>query len=148
MPQKEQPLILILSRVAHNLKSEVIEGIFCQTRKRAHSIVSLCEELAYCRVVQNSPIGMIFNFLSEIVRCGASQKNRPRDSTKAYSPRYLTFSKVPLTGGGFRGWVTHFGVKKKAAKLCSLLLRRRLRLITRNYSVGMSLFTFFEPIRA
>ena len=34
-------------------------------------------------------------FLSEVVRCGASQKNSPRDSTKSYSPRTITFSDVP-----------------------------------------------------
>ena len=28
---------------------------------------------------------------SEVVRCGASQKNTPRDSTKTYSPRGVTF---------------------------------------------------------
>ena len=27
--------------------------------------------------------------------CGASQKKSPRDSTKSYSPRTLTFSDVP-----------------------------------------------------
>ena len=34
-------------------------------------------------------------FLSEGVRCGASQKRVPRDSTKAYSPWYSTFWDVP-----------------------------------------------------
>ena len=38
----------------------MIEGILCQTKKRVRSIVDLCEELAYCRLVQNSPIRMIF----------------------------------------------------------------------------------------
>ena len=34
-------------------------------------------------------------FSSEVVRCGASQKNSPRDSTKSYSPRTITFRDVP-----------------------------------------------------
>ncbi|MBR2975609.1 MAG: hypothetical protein IKC57_02040 [Alistipes sp.] len=33
--------------------------------------------------------------LSKVVRCGASQKKTPRDSTKTYSPRGLTFWDVP-----------------------------------------------------
>ena len=32
----------------------------------------------------------IDNFLSEVVRCGASQKKHLRDSTKAYSPKVFT----------------------------------------------------------
>ena len=32
---------------------------------------------------------------SEVVRCGASQKRVPRDSTKTYSPWYSTFWDVP-----------------------------------------------------
>lgn len=36
-----------------------------------------------------------FHFLSEVVRCDASQKKSPRDSTKAYSPRTLTLSDTP-----------------------------------------------------
>ena len=34
-------------------------------------------------------------FSSEVVRCGASQKNSPRDSTKSYSPRTITFRDAP-----------------------------------------------------
>ena len=33
--------------------------------------------------------------LSKVVRCGTSQKKTPRDSTKTYSPRGLTFWDVP-----------------------------------------------------
>ena len=33
--------------------------------------------------------------LSKVVRCGASQKKTPRDSTKTYSPRGLAFWDVP-----------------------------------------------------
>ena len=36
-----------------------------------------------------------FNFLSEGVRCGASQKKGLRDSTEAYSPKVFTFRDVP-----------------------------------------------------
>ena len=34
-------------------------------------------------------------FLSEVVRCGASQKKDLRDSTKSYSPKVFVFSDVP-----------------------------------------------------
>ena len=33
--------------------------------------------------------------LSKVMRCGASQKKTPRDSTKTYSPRGLAFWDVP-----------------------------------------------------
>ena len=33
--------------------------------------------------------------VGEVVRCGASQKRVPRDSTKTYSPWYSTFWDVP-----------------------------------------------------
>ena len=41
-------------------KSEVIEGIFRQTRSGVRSILDVCEELRYRRLVENSPIRMIF----------------------------------------------------------------------------------------
>lgn len=34
------------------------------------------------------------NFLSEVVRCGASQKNMAWDSTKAYSTSHIAFGDV------------------------------------------------------
>ena len=43
-------------------KSKVIEGIFCQTRSGVRSILNVCEELRYCRLVKNTPIRMIFLF--------------------------------------------------------------------------------------
>ena len=50
----------------------------------------VCEQLKTIQAPQYT-----YNFLSEVVRCGASQKKSPRDSTKSYSPRTLTFSDVP-----------------------------------------------------
>jgi hypothetical protein len=41
-------------------KSKMIEGILCQTRNGARSILVVCEELRYRRAVQNSPIKLLF----------------------------------------------------------------------------------------
>ena len=42
-----------------------------------------------------APLAVIPFLLSKAVRCGASQKKTPRDSTKTYSPRGLAFWDVP-----------------------------------------------------
>ena len=47
------------------------------------------------RDLLRSPHHPTTHFLSEAVRYGASQKNSPRDSTKSYSPRTITFSDTP-----------------------------------------------------
>ena len=80
-------------------KSEVIEGFFCQTKSPMRSILSVCEQLGYSNHSHHTR-----NFLSEGVRCGASQKKDLRDSTNRTARRSLLL------------------------EMC-----RRLRLITRNY---------------
>ena len=78
-----------------------------QTRNRVRSILSVCEELGYRSLTQQTLLKNNFNFLSEVVRCGASQKKHRWDSTK------------------------------RTARRCLLLeMCRRLRLITRNYLVN------------
>jgi hypothetical protein len=48
---REAFVAFVLVSVARLEKSEMIEEILHQTRKRARSIVNLCEELAYRRAV-------------------------------------------------------------------------------------------------
>ena len=47
------------------------------------------------RRVFHGQLAVAANLSSKAVRCGASQKKTPRDSTKTYSPRGLTFWDVP-----------------------------------------------------
>ena len=88
------------------------------------------------------------NFLSEVVRCGASQKIILWDSTRSTAQRIM-FWDVPQMRGLARDLIScqksrdvvhrkrnHSGIVLKSTALSGLLLGmcRRLRLITRNYS--------------
>ena len=62
---------------------------------RLRSLLSVNEQADYRSITQQTLLKNNFHFLSEVVRCDASQKKSPRDSTKAYSPRTLTLSDTP-----------------------------------------------------
>ena len=44
-------------------KTQIAEGIFCQTRRRVRSLLDVNEELAYRSAVKNSPVRCVFFIL-------------------------------------------------------------------------------------
>ena len=83
-------------------KAAVVAGVFFSTRIRSSVIGCGCHFSTLNKSkwrghlsAKRCPLLQEINLLSEVVRCGATQKKPPRDSTKPYSPRRFTFSEVP-----------------------------------------------------
>ena len=62
------------------------------------------------------------NFLSEAVRCGASQKKPLRDSSLTYSPEWFTFRDVPQIAP----------YHKKLKEVASINVERSITILTLN----------------